>query len=128
MNDSMTFQMLIQITQLVGAMPELLVLFAAAVVCLRRLSTCPRDSWLIGGAIALLLFARFGVSNLVTLLFQFLPGFVSGRINNLWILNLLYGLPMAVCQALAWGMILYTAFGEGSGSRSKYLIESGEVE
>ena len=42
--------------------------------------------------------------------------------------QLLFGLPGTVIQAAAWGLILYAAFGEGSGPRSKYLVEDERSE
>lgn len=126
MDDTRLWQLLVLLAQALGAMPWLLVMLAGGVVCLRRLSTNPREGWLVGGAIALSLFATFGVSNAINLLLQFIPGLmtsVAPGMDSVWIYRLLFGLPRSVVQAAAWGLILYAAFGEGSGPRSKYLIE-----
>ncbi len=46
----------------------------------------------------------------------------------IWGHLLLYRIPTSIVQASAWGLILYAAFGEGSGPRSKYLVEDGGIE
>lgn len=112
-----------QIIQLVGASPELLVLTIAGVICLRRLPNRPREGWLAGVAIALFVFAKFGISNLISLILTNTGGFVN---SNLLVAYLAYGIPMSLAQATAWGLILYAAFGAGSGPSSKDLVESDD--
>ena len=131
MDDMRLRQLLALLAQVLSALPWLLVMLAGGVVCLRRLSTNPREGWLVGGAIALSLFATFGVPNAINLLLQFIPGLmdsVMAGANYAWKFQLLYGLPTSLFQAAAWGLILYAAFGEGSGPRSKYLIEDEQSE
>ena len=131
MDDMRLWQLLMLLGQVLGALPWLLVMLAGGVVCLRRLSTNPREGWLVGGAITLSLFATFGVPNAISLLLQFIPGLMASVAAGpyyLWKFQLIYGLPSSIVQAAAWGLILYAAFGEGSGPRSKYLIEDERSE
>ena len=110
--------------QVLGQLPWLLVMLAGGVVCLRRLVTRPRDGWLVGGAIALSLLAVFGVSQAIGLLLSSgLMITIGYGLNSIWEYRLLYGIPISIVQSAAWGLILYAAFGKGSGPRSKYLIE-----
>ena len=109
-----------------GSLPLLLVLLAAGVLCLRRLTTQPREGWLVGAAIGLSLFDLIGTPNFINLILALVPGLwtslMAGGKSTLG-MHLLFGLPSSIVQAAAWGLILYAAFGEGSGPRSKYLVE-----
>ena len=131
MSDFAKLQLFVHLAILVGELPWLLVMLAGGVVCLRRLSTRPREGWLMGAAIALSLFTLFGVSNAINLLLQFMPVLiapVASGTDSMWMRQLLYGLPASIVQAAAWGLILYAVFGEGSGPRSKSLIEDEQSE
>ena len=105
--------------------PLLVVLAVAGIVCLRRLKDCPREAWLIGAAVAILAFDLFGVPKLHSLALW--TGIVSipfdGHARSWIMFHLVYGLPSSLATSAAWGLILYAAFGEGSGPRSKYLVE-----
>lgn len=117
MND---FWLRLQIAQIIGSGPWLMVAFVAGIVCMGRLSTRPREAWLVICALAVSLFADFGVPTLINLLVQMVPGIsASSKISA----QLFYSLPIYIFHAAAWGLMLYAAFGEGSGPRSKYLIE-----
>lgn len=113
----------IQIVDLVAFSPWLVVMFAGGLGCLRRLQDRPREGWLVGGAIILALFARFGVGRLVSLASMY--GFMSNGsgLDMRLIFLVASDLPNALVNATAWGLILYAAFGEGTGPRTKYLIE-----
>ena len=116
---------------LVGNAPMLLVLTAVGLVCLFRLSKRPRESWLLGAAAGLLLFNQLGLPRLYTLFFTLMSRATSGTAsyNSSHILvQLAFGLPYSIITATAWGLILYAAFGEGSGPRSKYLVEDEPSE
>lgn len=131
MSDFARLELFAHLAILVGELPWLLVMLAGGVVCLRRLSTRPREGWLVGAAIALSLFTLLGVSNAINLLLQFMPTLiapVTSGTDSMWRYQLLYGLPSSLAQAAAWGLILYAAFGEGSGPRSKYLVEDEQSE
>lgn len=124
MNDVGFWELVSLLGQVIAQLPWVLVMLAGGVVCLRRLGTRPRDGWLVGGAIALSLLASFGVSHALDLLWSSgLMNSIGYGPNSMWEFQLLYGIPMSITQAAAWGLILYAAFGKGSGPRSKYLIE-----
>ena len=126
MSNPAYLHLMMQLAYLIGSLPWLLVMLAGGVVCLRRLSNHPREGWLVGSAIALSLFASFGLPHLIGQLIQHVPGLMASGppgADSIWKDQLLFGLPVSVAQATAWGLILYAAFGEGSGPRSKYLIE-----
>ncbi len=112
---------LIQFASFLGWMPWLIVLMIGGVMCLLRLSKQPREGWLVGTAIVLALFARFGVPSLVSLIMSY--GIQIDFGNRIWMWRMLYESPAAVIQAVAWGLLLYAAFGEGKRAKSKYLIE-----
>ncbi len=132
MSNPATIQLMAYLTHLIGSLPWVLVMLAGGAVCLRRLSIHPREGWLVGSAIALSLFGSFGVSNAINLLIQFVPGLMASLTSGPYGINLkfqlLYGVPASIVQAAAWGLILYAAFGEGSGPRSKYLVEDERTE
>lgn len=131
MDDIRYWQLLFLFGQILGTLPWWLVLFVGSFVCLRQLTFRPHESWLMIGAIALSLFDTFGVPNAVSLLFQFIPGFMDSVVtgaNSGWTYRLMYGLPSSLIQAAAWSLILYAAFGEGSEPRSKYLVEEERIE
>ncbi len=131
MGNAATLQSLFYLAHIVGSLPWLLVMLAGGVVCLARLSARPRESWLVGSAIGLSLFASMGLPQLVGMMVNLIPGLLSGVGNSsgsMWSVRLLFGLPSSILQATAWGLILYAAFGEGSGPRSKYLIEDDRSE
>jgi hypothetical protein len=121
MRDPATMGLLIQLASFLGWMPWLIVLMIGGVVCLLRLSKQPREGWLVGIAIVLAIFARFGVPSLVT--FIMTSGIQLDFGNSIWMWRMLYEFPAAVVQAVAWGLLLYAAFGEGKTAKSKYLVE-----
>lgn len=126
MNDVATIQVQMYLAQLVGQSPWLFVMLVGGLVCLSRLSTRPREGWLVGGAIGLTLFANIGLPQIISLIVNLVPGLLNpvGTTGpSIWGFRILFGLPISIIQATAWGLILYAAFGEGSGPRSKYLIE-----
>lgn len=126
MYEVVTFEIQMYLAQLVGQAPWLLVMLIGGLVCLSRLATRPRESWLVGCAIGLMLFASIGTPQLQILIDYLIPGFLNpvGTIGaSRWRLYLLFGLPNAIIRVTAWGLILYAAFGKGSGPRSKYLVE-----
>ena len=133
MNDFARLQLLVYIAILVGSFPWLLVMLAGGVVCLRRLSTHPREGWLVGSAIGLTLFASLGLPQLVSSIVGLLqsPGlFGTFEANGAskWIMQFLYCLPASIIRSAAWSLILYAAFGEGSEPGSKYLVEDERIE
>lgn len=117
MRDPAQMAMLIQVTTLLGSAPWLVVMMTGGIVCLRRLSSRPRESWLVIAAIILSLSARFGVSGLVTLSMMLGVSINSGNRNWLW--PLLSEFPGATLQAAAWGLLIYAAFGSGRTAKSK---------
>ena len=127
MNDAATIQIQMYLAQLAGQSPWLLVMLVGGLMCLSRLSTRPREGWLVGSAIGLMLFATIGMPQLLSVIISLIPGLFgvgAGATGaSMWGLRLLFGLPISIIQAAAWGLILYAAFGEGSGPRSKYLVE-----
>ena len=117
--------------QLVGNAPMLLVLTAVGIVCLFRLSKRPRESWLLGIAAGLLLFKQVGLPRLYWLFFSLMASATGGTVvydTTHIFTRLAFGLPYTIITAAAWGLIFYAAFGEGSGPRSKYLIEDEPSE
>ncbi|MEK6257979.1 MAG: hypothetical protein AABP62_05100 [Planctomycetota bacterium] len=133
MGDPSGGQLKFHIVKLLGSLPWLVVMLVGGAVCLRSLSTRPREGWLVGGAIALSLFATFGVENVFRMLHLILElmglrGTGVPGTDSIWLHQVLNGLPASIVQAGAWGLILYAAFGEGSGPRSKYLIEDERSE
>lgn len=126
MSGALGMQLEFYIVSLISSFPWLLVMLAGGVVCLRRLSTHPREGWLVGAAISLSLFAAYGLPNIIGMLIQFVPGIMTSLApgsDTMWKFQLLYGIPVSIVQAITWGLILYAAFGEGCGPRSKYLVE-----
>lgn len=133
MGDGARWAAMFEVARVLGMLPWLAVMFVGSAVCLRMLSTRRRDGWLVGGAIALSMFATFGVENVFRMLHLILeltglkltgaPG-----TDSIWLHQVLNGLPASIVQAAAWGLILYAAFGDGSGPRSKYLIENEQSE
>ena len=132
MNNPATIQIQMYLAQLAGQSPWLLVMLVGGLACLSRLATRPREGWLVGSAIGLTLFATLGLPQLARLIFNLIPGLFgvgAGATGaSMWGLRLLFGLPASIAQAAAWGLILYAAFGEGSGPRSKYLVEDGSAK
>lgn len=121
MRDPAQMELLFQFANLLGWMPWLIVLTIGGIMCLLRLSKQPREGWLLGIAIVLAIFARFGVPSLVSLIVT--SGIQIDFGNRIWMWRMLYEFPAAVIQAAAWGLLLYAAFGEGKTAKSKYLIE-----
>lgn len=114
---------------LLGRSPFLAVLVVAGTICLFRLKNRPHKYWLLGSAVALLLFSQLGLPRILSWLYPLLggsPNFNSQ--NSLILLNLVFGLPYACMTAGAWGLLLYATFGEGSGPRTKYLDFEDIVE
>lgn len=116
----MDFSLKYKVAEMVGSGPELMVFLVAGFVCLRRLSSRPREGWLVICAVTAYLFSDFGVSTLIERIIHLVPGF---RAPSDAAVNALYIVPASIFHAAAWGLLLYAAFGEGSGPRSKYLIE-----
>lgn len=133
MGDWARWAAMFEVARVLGMLPWLAVMFVGGVTCLRMLSTRRRDAWLVGGAIALSMFATFGVENVFRMLHLILEltGLkltgVPGT-GSMWLHQVLNGLPASIAKAAAWGLILYAAFGEGSEPRSKYLVEDDPSE
>ena len=109
---------------LVGRSPFLFVLGMVGLVCLFRLRDRPREHWLLGIAAALLVFNQLGMPKVTSFLLNIVAGGLRGRDEQTQLLiQFLVGLPYSIISAAAWGLLLYAAFGEGSGPRSKYLVE-----
>ncbi len=107
-----------------GRAPLLLVLGLVGVVCLLRLSNRPREHWLLGLAVALLLFGQLGLSNVTSFLVQQIRGGMRGGDETSQLLiQFAISVPHSLINAAAWGLLLYAAFSAGSGRRSRYLIE-----
>jgi hypothetical protein len=124
MSNPATIQLMAYLTHLIGSLPWVLVMVAGGAVCLRRLSTQPREGWLVGSAIALSMFGAFGIPNIIGLVINNIPGLAASLAtgpDSIWIYQLLYRIPSSAAEASAWGLLLYAAFGEGAGPRSKYL-------
>lgn len=114
---------LYELATLLGAAPWLAVLLIGSIICLRRLRSQPREGWLLLSAIALALFARFGMVSLVSLSWPYLS---SAGIRGLWVMPMLFELPVALVQAGAWALIMVAAFGAERTARSKYLAEDDD--
>ena len=133
MGDWARWAAMFEVARVLGMLPWLAVMFLGGAVCLRMLSTRQRDGWLVGGAIALSMFATFGVENVFRML-HLIPELTGLKLtgapgtDSMWLHPVLNGLPASIVQAGAWGLILYAAFGEGSGPRSKYLVEDERPE
>jgi hypothetical protein len=107
-----------------GRAPLLLVLGLVGVVCLMRLSDRPREHWLLGLAVVLLLFGQLGMSHVTSFLVQQIRGgMAGGGETSMLLIQFAVSVPSALINASAWGLLLYAAFGAGSGRRSRYLIE-----
>lgn len=107
----------------VSRAPLLLVLALVGAVCLWRLSNRPREHWLLGSAAALLLFSQLGLPKVTSFLLNLTGGMRGGDETSRLFIQFAISLPYSLITAAAWGLLLYAAFGEGSGTRSKYLIE-----
>ena len=123
MRDMSAIGLWIQIIDLAAYSPWLIVMFVGGIGCLRRLQDRPREGWLVGSAIILALFARFGVGKLVSMasMYGLMPN--GGAFNMRMVFLVTSDVPIAIVSSVACGLILYAAFGEGSGPRTKYLIE-----
>ncbi len=117
----------LQITSLISQFAWIVVLFALAMRCLVRISSQrPREGWYAILAIGILLlpslpvlicsdgFKSFGFKTL---------GMVQALKNGCSFLGFAHNLMHRLFEAIAWGLILYAAFGPGSGPTSRYLIE-----
>lgn len=121
MNDRVYYDLIRQAAYWLASSPLIVVYLAAGIVCLSRLQTRPRESWLVGSAIVLLLFARLGIPQLMNMVLPYTIGASSP--DRVWIFMMLGDIPVAIATLIAWGLVLHSAFGEGAGPRSKYLIE-----
>ena len=131
MSDPFGSTVLYSLTSLACTSPVSVVMLIGGVASLRRLFTKPREGWLVGTAIGLNVFAFFGVSNVVELAIRFVPSLLAclePTVSQMWMFFYLHAIPASLAQAAAWGLILYAAFGEGSGPRSKYLVEDEQSE
>ena len=131
MSDPFGWTVLYPLTSLACASPVLVVMLIGGVTCLRRLSNEPREGWLVGAAIALNFVALYGVSNVVEVLIRFVPGLLAclePTVSEMRVFFYLHVIPTSIAQVAAWGLLLYAAFGEGSGPGSKYLIEDERSE
>ena len=107
-----------------GRTPLLLVLGMVGVICLCRLSNRPREHWLLGLAVALLLFGQVGLPNITSfVLSQVGSGVVGAGENSRLLVQFAIGLPLSVISAVSWGLLLYVAFGIDGGRRPRYLDE-----
>lgn len=114
---------LYEVATLLGAAPWLLVVTIGAIYCLRRLSSQPREGWLLLSAITLAIFARFAIPSLLNMGWSYIS---SAGLRGLWVVPLLYELPTAFMQAGAWSLIMLAAFGAERTARSKYLVENDD--
>ena len=117
-----------ELFELLTRAPLVIVLAVVGVVCLWRLSEHPRKHWLLGIAAALLLFAQLGLPKLMNFLLNLSGGMRGGDETSRLLTQFAIGLPYSLITATALGLLLYAAFGEGSGTRSKYLIEDEPSE
>lgn len=111
------------------SLPWTLVNLVGAAWCSARLSSRPREAWLVGAAIGLMLLDRFGLGAIMNVVFLIMPELIptAPAIGTpLGIYQWIMFLPNSILQAAAWSLILYAAFGPGSGSTSRYLIEKNE--